>query len=350
MNSFRVALLVVVVLVVVGVVVAVVRPLMPPSLSGSASAALLPLDERPAAPDFTGIDSWINTRPLHVASLRGHVVLVDFWTFSCVNCVRTIPHLQQLDAAYAHRGLVIVGVHAPEFDFEKVRANVVAAVRRLGITWPVALNSQMATWRAYDNEYWPEEYLLDQQGRIAYVHVGEGDYQATAQAVAALLDVKPRMRCGAPTAVPADITPELYAGSEPRPAGRRESYGPQGEPVAYADTGAATAAGCHPGDRYLDGPGPVPRRRFRRPRPAATSTRTPCTWSPGTTGAGLPVTVSLDGHAGRRLPWRARRCTAPGSTSPGRTCTSCWRTSQPGHHLVDLAVPAGFQLYTFTFG
>ena len=111
----------------------------PSAATGSGNAALIPTDQRMDAAEFTGLDGWLNSQPLTVNGLRGKVVLVDFWTFSCVNCVRTIPHLQHLQQTYANRGLVIVGVHSPEFDFEKLRSNVAAAVQRFGVTWPVAL-------------------------------------------------------------------------------------------------------------------------------------------------------------------------------------------------------------------
>ncbi len=116
-------------------------------------------------PDFTGIAQWINSRPLHQSELRGHVVLVDFWTYSCVNCTRTIPHLRTLYDAYRDRGLVIVGVHTPEFTSRRIPTTWRAATRRQGVTWPVALDSDKGTWNAFDNEYWPAEYLVDRQGR-----------------------------------------------------------------------------------------------------------------------------------------------------------------------------------------
>ena len=141
------------------------------------------------AAEFTGLDGWLNSQPLTVNGLRGKVVLVDFWTFSCVNCVRTIPHLQHLQQAYAqpwpgHRRRALAGVRLRE-----VRANVAAAVHRFGVTWPVALDSEMNTWNAYGNQYWPAEYLIDQSGRVAYIHDGEGDYDVTKSAIAALLGI-----------------------------------------------------------------------------------------------------------------------------------------------------------------
>src|SRR5947209_16883916 len=224
MNRFRVALLAIAAVVTALVVITLVRPSVP-SVNGGSPASVLPADERVAAPDFTGVDAWINSSPLSVQALRGRVVLIDFWTFSCVNCVRTIPHLHELYDAYRSQGFVIVGVHSPEFDFEKVQSNVRAAVQRLRITWPVAVDSQMATWNAYSNQYWPAEYLIDKQGRIAYVNFGEGQYQATNQAVATLLGTA-AAGGAAPTAVPNDITPELHAGSDRGRLGGGETYGP----------------------------------------------------------------------------------------------------------------------------
>jgi cytochrome c biogenesis protein CcdA/thiol-disulfide isomerase/thioredoxin len=128
------------------------------------------------APEVGGIVQWINSKPLTLRQLRGKVVLVDFWTYSCVNCLRTLPHLKAWDAAYRQDGLVILGVHSPEFAFERVPDNVRAAVRKLGIEYPVALDNDFATWRAYSNQYWPAKYLVDRSGRLRFHHFGEGDY------------------------------------------------------------------------------------------------------------------------------------------------------------------------------
>src|SRR5919202_79417 len=121
------------------------------------------------APDFSRISHWLNTpgdRPLSLASLRGKVVLVDFWTYSCINCLRTLPHLEAWDRAYRKDGLVIVGVHTPEFAFEHSLSNVRKATRRLGVRYPVALDNDYATWNAYSNQYWPAEYLIDRRGHV----------------------------------------------------------------------------------------------------------------------------------------------------------------------------------------
>jgi thiol-disulfide isomerase/thioredoxin len=144
------------------------------------------------APEFAQISGYINTpnnnnNPLTLSSLKGKVVLVDFWTYSCINCIRTIPHLNDWNQKYADKGLVIVGVHSPEFEFEKNYDNVKAAVQRLGITYPVILDSDHGTWNAYGNQYWPRDYLIDSQGYIRDNHIGEGGYYQTEKAIQSLL-------------------------------------------------------------------------------------------------------------------------------------------------------------------
>jgi thiol-disulfide isomerase/thioredoxin len=128
------------------------------------------------APEFVGIDSWLNTpKPLSAAGLKGKVVLVDFWTYSCINCIRTLPHIQKLHERYAAQGLVVIGMHTPEFPFEKDAGNVKAAIKRFGLTYPVAQDNQYKTWDSYKNLYWPAQYLIDRNGTIVFQHYGEGD-------------------------------------------------------------------------------------------------------------------------------------------------------------------------------
>ena len=140
------------------------------------------------APDFAGISNWFNSKPLNIADLRGKVVLVDFWTYGCVNCVNTLPHVTDLYAKYKDRGLVVVGVHTPEFPFEKSAGNVQAALKRHGITYPVAQDNDSATWNAYRNQYWPAQYIIDQNGKIVFQHEGEGRYDEIDRTVAKLLN------------------------------------------------------------------------------------------------------------------------------------------------------------------
>ena len=331
----------------IAIALAVFRSPSPPSLAGGSSAGLLPVDMRVAAPEFTGIDGWINSRPLKVSGLGGRVVLVDFWTFSCVNCVRTIPHLEALYRGFRNHGFVIVGVHSPEFDFEKVTGNVQSAVRRLGVDWPVAIDSEMATWNAYGNQVWPAEYLIDQQGRIAYVNLGEGNYDATDSAVAALLGTS-AASATAPSAVPAGITPELYAGSERGQLADGEAYGPAGQPVAYPDHGPPQdhdrikVSGTWVDEgQYLQAaaPGHV-QLEFHAGEVFVVA---------GTANGPLAVGVTVDGAA---VPAALRGpALSEGQLSVGREdLYHVFTGESSGYHLIDLSVPAGFQLFTFTFG
>jgi thiol-disulfide isomerase/thioredoxin len=141
-----------------------------------------------AAPDFAGISNWFNSAPLNMANLRGKVVLVDFWTYGCVNCVNTLPHVTELYAKYRDRGLVVVGVHTPEFPFERSASNVQAALKRHGITYPVAQDNDSQTWNAYRNQYWPAQYIVDQSGKIVFQHDGEGRYEEMDRTIARLLN------------------------------------------------------------------------------------------------------------------------------------------------------------------
>ena len=140
-----------------------------------------------SASSLQGATQWLNSSPLELSALRGKVVLVDFWTYSCINCLRTLPYLKAWDEKYRAQGLVIIGVHAPEFAFEKDRHNVEQAVREFGIKYPVALDNDYAIWNAYKNEYWPAHYLIDAQGRVREQHAGEGNYRETEQMIVALL-------------------------------------------------------------------------------------------------------------------------------------------------------------------
>lgn len=141
----------------------------------------------PEAPELRGITGWINSEALTLAGLRGKVVLIHFWTFACYNCANTLPSVTAWDSHYREQGLVIIGVHAPEFGYERERANVVEAAERFGISYPIAQDNDFATWKAYDNHYWPALYLIDAQGRIRYSHIGEGAYEETEQQIKQLL-------------------------------------------------------------------------------------------------------------------------------------------------------------------
>jgi len=174
------------------------------------------------APDFTGTGEWFNTpgeRPLSLGELRGRVVLVDFWTYTCINCIRTFPYLKAWDERYRDRGLTIVGVHTPEFPFEREAGNVEEAIEQSEIRYPVAQDNEYATWNAYANQYWPAKYLIDAEGQVRYVHFGEGEYEQTEAAIRELLAEagrRPgaaRAEARAETASALVTTPEIYLGS-----------------------------------------------------------------------------------------------------------------------------------------
>jgi cytochrome c biogenesis protein CcdA/thiol-disulfide isomerase/thioredoxin len=166
-----------------------------------------------AAPEFQGISNWFNSKPLSTEGLHGKVVLVDFWTYSCINCLRTLPHLKAWWKDYERKGLVIVGVHTPEFAFEAKPSNVEEAVKQLGVKWPVALDPAYGTWKAYGNQYWPAEYLIDKDGHVRNAHFGEGEYDRTERLIRQLLGepgpAQAELADMAPTEV---VTPETYLG------------------------------------------------------------------------------------------------------------------------------------------
>ncbi|MGA2480425.1 MAG: cytochrome c biogenesis protein DipZ [Spirochaetia bacterium] len=188
------------------------------------------LSDYGAAPAFVTTGSWFNTEglspasgqmaggvsmPLTLESLRGKVVVVDFWTYSCVNCVRTLPYLKAWYDTYRDKGLVIVGVHTPEFEFEKNTANVARAIKDLGVSWPVVQDNDYKEWNAYANQYWPAHYFIDAKGRVRYFHFGEGDYDVSERVIQALLKEAGASVGGIvskPAPVLATQTPETYLG------------------------------------------------------------------------------------------------------------------------------------------
>jgi cytochrome c biogenesis protein CcdA/thiol-disulfide isomerase/thioredoxin len=178
------------------------------------------------APELTGINAWLNTtgdKPLTLAGLRGKVVLIDFWTYSCINCQRTLPHVEAWYRDYQKDGFVVIGVHTPEFAFEHVTTNVASQARALGVKYPIAIDNDYATWLAYGNNYWPAEYLIDASGVIRHVKFGEGDYDGTESVIRQLLlTANPGQPLAAPTnvadATPTETqTPETYLGYEYAP-------------------------------------------------------------------------------------------------------------------------------------
>jgi thiol-disulfide isomerase/thioredoxin len=195
------------------------------------------------APELTSVNGYINSEPITLADLRGKVVLVDFWTYSCINCIRTIPYLNAWYEKYADEGLVVVGVHTPEFEFEKDYNNVKAAVEKFGIKYPVVQDNEKATWEAYENRYWPRKYLIDNEGYVRYDHIGEGAYAETEKIIQSLLTERTEF-IGANITIDQSIstpessqsvnfdridTPELYFGYKyaRAPLGNSEGYKPE---------------------------------------------------------------------------------------------------------------------------
>lgn len=172
------------------------------------------------APDFVGVEKWLNSDELHITDLRGKVVLVDFWTYTCINCIRTLPYVTSWYNKYKDQGFVVIGVHTPEFEFEKKTENVESAIKQHQINYPVAQDNEYQTWNNYNNRYWPAKYLIDANGKIRYTHFGEGKYEETEKNIQSLLaeagasaqneltkeDKQPSFSIGSP------LTPETYLG------------------------------------------------------------------------------------------------------------------------------------------
>ena len=208
--------------------------------AGNSAKAVAQAEELPvegAAPSLSGAVEWLNGPPLSAEALKGKVVLVDFWTYSCINCLRSIPYVRAWAEKYRDKGLVVIGVHAPEFAFEKNVANVKAAVASLKIDYPVAVDNDYAIWRAFNNQYWPAHYFIDAQGRIRHHHFGEGDYEGSERVIQQLL-----AEAGEPS-VPAEVVTVKAIGAEAAPDMRDdqspETYIGYGRGENFASPGGA---------------------------------------------------------------------------------------------------------------
>lgn len=183
---------------VLGVIIAVVVIIISTSLSAldsmsnntkSSLTETIDKSKFKKAPELQGIAGYINTTPEKLnEEIKGKVVLYDIWTYSCINCVRTLPYITSWNEKYKDQGLLIIGIHSPEFDFEKDINNVETAVKKYGITYPVVLDNEMKTWKAFENRYWPRKYITDDQGYIRYDHIGEGNYDETEKIIQKLLE------------------------------------------------------------------------------------------------------------------------------------------------------------------
>jgi len=235
----------------------------PAQTAAEKPAPAAPAEDRMPAPELADISGWINSAPFTLEAQRGKVVLVDFWTYTCINCIRTLPYLKSWHDKYADKGLVIVGVHTPEFKFEELRENVVKAVADYGIKYAVAQDNEYGTWEAFNNRYWPAKYLVDKNGFIRFTHFGEGAYDETEQRIRELLaeagadlamvapgtSPGPEIDPSATQAAPGlTTTRELYAGfernystlisrSQPPYVLHKEYFQKQNSDVLYKDPG-----------------------------------------------------------------------------------------------------------------
>lgn len=300
-----------------------------------------------SAPELAGITGWINSEPQTLADLRGKVVLVKFWTYSCINCIRTLPYVQAWYDTYKDKGFTIIAVHTPEFAFEKVPANVQDAVKDFGITYPVALDPAFATWTAYENRYWPAKYLIDANGQLRYTHFGEGDYNETEKAIQDLLveagsNLANVSRPKAESSLVFNQTPETYFG-----AGRAERaahtpslqrgeqrYTPLRDiPLhAWALGGAWQVA--EENALATLGSTLTFRLRAKDVYVVLENERTQAT----------PLDVEIDGGAGTNFSIAA-------STENAPTLYRLAQFAEPGEHTVRLQFPkGGIRLYSATFG
>jgi thiol-disulfide isomerase/thioredoxin len=275
------------------------------------------------APDFTGNQRWFNTpgnKPLSLADLRGKVVLVDFWTYTCINCIRTLPYLKALDRRYRKDGLVIVGVHTPEFPFERDANNVDAAIKQNDIRYPVAQDNKYATWDAYGNQYWPAEYFIDAKGRVRFTHFGEGAYAEKERVVRDLLKEAGHAAHGGMThpkgqRATLGTTPETYLGTarNPHPPGYLTFVGPWHREAEDAEAG--------PGSRL--------ELRFHAKRVFLVL---------GSPDRARSLEVLLDGKPYRRL------------TIKQQKLYTLVELPRAGNHELELRPQAGIRGYAFTFG
>lgn len=222
-----------------------------PALRAAAQGADAEENVKVRAPELPGGLKWLNSPPLRMEQLRGKVVLIDFWEYTCVNCIRTFPYIKSWHQKYKDKGLTVIGVHTPEFHFAKEEANVAKAVRDFGLDYPHIVDSDYLVWRAYGNRFWPAKYLIDAEGNVRYYHFGEGGYDATEARIQALLKeanpkvelptiTKPVRETDKPGAVCYPVTPELYLGYErgfhEGTLANKEGYHP-GKVVTYKDAG-----------------------------------------------------------------------------------------------------------------
>jgi cytochrome c biogenesis protein CcdA/thiol-disulfide isomerase/thioredoxin len=300
------------------------------------------------APQLAGLTNWINSKPQTISGLKGKVVLVDFWTYSCINCIRSIPYVEKWYQTYKDDGLVVLGISTPEFAFEHNPANVEAAVKRDGITYPVALDNNYDTWNAFDNDSWPADYLIDKQGNIRYVSLGEGDYSKTEKAIQVLLGVhnKPLQEGNVTPPITSTQTPETYFGTN-----RENSY--VGDPVLTdAATSFSPSSSLAANAWTLSGAWKISPEYITSQSTTSTLTinvNAKNVYLVAGTTNGQPATVGVTlpsqnaGEFGTDAPNGQ-------ATISGSRLYNIVSLPNAGNTTVTLTVPSNVSLYTFTFG
>ena len=284
------------------------------------------------APTLHADGAWINSPPLTLAQLRGKVVLVDFWTYSCINCLRTLPHLKAWYAAYHPKGLVIIGVHTPEFAFEHVTSNVRAAVKRLGIAYPVMQDNRYKTWDNYANQYWPAEYLIDKQGHVRHTNFGEGEYDQTEALIRRLLGDNGTHARRVADATPSGLlTPESYLGYA-----RLTNY-VGANPVPNKFTNYTFPSSLPANTLAYDGSWRVGAQAITAGKNARLRLQFEASNVYIVLGGHGSVRSFVDGRPGRTIPVNAERLYTV-------------RSGKPTDALLELRFSPGVQAYSFTFG
>lgn len=326
------------------------------------------------APDLTQISGYLNTpnnnQPIHLANYKGKVVLIDFWTYSCINCIRTIPYLNDWYSKYADKGFVIIGVHSPEFEFEKNYDNVKTAVQKFGIMYPVVLDNNLGTWNAYGNQYWPRHYLIDAQGYIREDHIGEGGYAETEKTIQSLLAERAALdglkqisfsTKTAPTInskslqyidLSKQTTPELYLGySYARsPLGNSQNFEPE-QTVTYT---IPSNTNLQPNIVYLDGQWKNNRDNIELQGNSGSIILTYYAKAVNivASGKGQTGTVTEDGNSKIPIKSIGTDLNNDGKfiLNGQRLYNLALHDSYGVHSIIINVKGKGFQLYTFTFG
>lgn len=306
----------------------------------------------PIASDFDGSNAWVNSPPLSLKKeLKGKVVLVDFWTYSCINCIRTFPYLKKWYAAYKDQGFVIVGVHAPEFEFEKKKENVQKAMNDFGLTYPVVQDNDLKIWSAYNNQFWPAHYLINKDGQIVYQHFGEGNYVETENAIRQLLKQKPldQKEVQMPDM---GLTPETYLGWSRAQAYVNDNHLQTNQTAQYSFSGDVSKDAVG-----LKGSWEVDKERIVAKEDQTSLSlnfiahQVYIVLDKPVSGGNGTMTVTMDGKA---LPatYRVKGMSVDGTITVDRAgkYDVVDLHNDYGRHTIELKTSNGVQVYSFTFG